>query len=171
MVVSCSDQRSRNDRVGEFGETATNPTRMHEGLSGLSPPAESATVQTPTGAIAWISGTISSITNTSSGQISNRSSRLRQSAAARQRQLATDLAKRIEVLEDQVGELALLCRSLLTVLREDGTVLPERLQAVMRQIDAEDGLVDGKVTPAGPPPDDPTTAPNIRTQPNKDRIR
>ncbi len=97
--------------------------------------------------------------------------RLRQSAAARQRQLATDLAKRIEVLEDQVGELALLCRSLLTVLREDGTVLPERLQAVMRQIDAEDGVVDGKITPKSPPSDDPTIAPIIRAEPKQDRVR
>lgn len=71
-------------------------------------------------------------------------------------------AERIEQLEDRVGELALLCRSLLTVLREADAVDPERLQEVMNQIDSEDGVMDGKITPQ-PPPEDPPAAPDIKT--------
>ena len=87
------------------------------------------------------------------------------------RQQTLDQQKRIEHLEDQVGELALLCRSLLTVLREDGTVQPERFQEVMKQIDAEDGVDDGKITPKDPPQDDPPVLPTTRTRPKKNRIR
>lgn len=71
-----------------------------------------------------------------------------------------DMEQRIEQLEDQVGELALLCRTLLTVMREDGSIAPERFQEVMIRIDAEDGVVDGKVTPPKPP-NDPPDAPEI----------
>ena len=78
---------------------------------------------------------------------------------------------RIEALEDQVGELALLCRSLLTVLREDGTVRPERFEEVMKQMDAEDGVVDGKFTPEPPAEDSSTVAPEIRPWPKDERIR
>ena len=81
----------------------------------------------------------------------------------RDRQQVNDQQKRIEELEDQVGQLALLCRSLLTVLREDGTVKPERLREVMDQIDAADGTVDGKITRPGPPPNDSKVAPKIQT--------
>jgi hypothetical protein len=55
--------------------------------------------------------------------------------------------KRIEQLEQRVGELALLCRGLLTVLNESGAVKPEALHAAMAKIDAEDGVIDGQVTP------------------------
>ena len=71
----------------------------------------------------------------------------------------------------QVGDFALLCRSLLTVLREDGTVQPERFQEVMKQIDAEDGVLDGKINPESPPPDEPQIAPKIQTWPKNKRIR
>ncbi len=54
---------------------------------------------------------------------------------------------RIAALEQQVGELALVCRSLLTLLRESGAIDPSRLEEVMRRIDAEDGVIDGRVTP------------------------
>jgi hypothetical protein len=82
--------------------------------------------------------------------------------AARRRQFSQlqDQGKRIEHLEEQVGELALLCRSLLTILREDGTVEPERFQQVMDRIDAEDGTLDGKLN-VEPPPEDPPTTPDI----------
>ena len=94
----------------------------------------------------------------------------RRRARSRDRQQLDDQQKRIEELEDQVGELALLCRSLLTVLREDGTVEPERFQQVMEKIDAEDGVVDGKVT-RSPPPDDPQIMPEIRTWPKDERMQ
>ncbi|MDG2224132.1 MAG: hypothetical protein P8L85_22310 [Rubripirellula sp.] len=76
---------------------------------------------------------------------------------------------RIDALEDQVGELALLCRSLLTLLRENGTVKPERLEEVMTRMDAADGVVDGKFTPEPKPNEDPNTPPKIRTWPRNDR--
>lgn len=79
-----------------------------------------------------------------------------------QRQIE-DQQQRIETLENQVGELALLCRSLMTLLRENGTVQPERLQEVMIRIDAEDGLIDGKITPQDPAADQSSAPPQIRT--------
>ncbi len=63
-----------------------------------------------------------------------------------QRDASTN-AQRIEQLETEVGELALLCRSLLAVLNETGAVKPEQLVAAMSRIDAEDGVIDGRVTP------------------------
>ena len=100
-----------------------------------------------------------------------RSSLARKQGRMRDRQQVQDLQKRIEDLEDQVGELALLCRSLLTVLREDGTVPPERFQEVLQRIDAEDGVVDGKITPEQPDPDEPQVAPQIQTWPKNKRMR
>ncbi|MEE2937932.1 MAG: hypothetical protein VYA84_18240 [Planctomycetota bacterium] len=81
-----------------------------------------------------------------------------------------DQQDRIDALEDQVGELALLCRSLLTLLREDGTVKPERLEEVMRRMDAADGVIDGKITPKSEPDEDPKKPPKIRTWPKNERI-
>ena len=86
----------------------------------------------------------------------------RKGARQRDRNRIKNQEERIQQLEDQVGELALLCRSLLTVLREDGTVAPERFEQVLSQIDAEDGVIDGKITP-GKPPQDPPAAPEIQT--------
>ena len=68
---------------------------------------------------------------------------------------------RIDQLEQHVGELALLCRSLLTLLRENGIVEPEQFERVMNRIDAEDGVIDGKITPESPP-NDPPEPPEIR---------
>ena len=58
-----------------------------------------------------------------------------------------DQGERIEALEDQVGELALICRALLSTLRESGAIDPAQYAEVLARIDAEDGVVDGKVTP------------------------
>lgn len=74
-----------------------------------------------------------------------------------------DHQARIETLEVQVGELALLCRSLLTILREDGTIQPERFEQVMQHIDEQDGTLDGKITPPEPP-EPPQYPPIIRTR-------
>lgn len=57
-----------------------------------------------------------------------------------------ELRARIEDLEDEVAELTLLCRALLTVLRQSGAVDPAEFDAAVRAIDAEDGTLDGKVT-------------------------
>ncbi|QDV83393.1 hypothetical protein [Planctomycetes bacterium TBK1r] len=90
-----------------------------------------------------------------------RSVRRRSAARSHDIQQVDQQAKRIDQLEQHVGELALLCRTLLTVLRENRLVEPEQFQEVMNRIDAEDGVVDGMVTPQ-PPPDDPPHPPEIR---------
>lgn len=86
-------------------------------------------------------------------------SRKRMLAQSRGDRMLNDQQGRIERLEEQVGELALLCRTLLTILREQDAVDPERFEQVMQQIDAEDGLVDGQFTPRQDQdePDDPET--------------
>lgn len=56
------------------------------------------------------------------------------------------LSDRIEDLENQVGELALLCRGLVVALAEAKALNETRLREVMARIDAEDGVVDGRVT-------------------------
>jgi hypothetical protein len=58
-----------------------------------------------------------------------------------------DHRTRVEALEQQLGELALLTRALLEVLHENGSVKNEQILAAMAKIDAEDGVVDGRVTP------------------------
>ncbi len=64
----------------------------------------------------------------------------------RQTQSNARAGKRLEELEEDVEELTLLCRTLLTVLRESGTVDPAEIAETMRRIDLEDGVVDGKVS-------------------------
>ncbi len=77
------------------------------------------------------------------------------------------LESRIEDLENQVGELALLCRSLLTLFRKNGTLDPGSFQAVMQEIDAEDGVIDGKITLQ----EDPKSKPKPKRSPRRRRSR
>jgi hypothetical protein len=65
------------------------------------------------------------------------------SRSQRRRSSATN--KRIEALEDEVGELTLLCRTLLTTLRESGHIDPAAFEAVMERIDLADGVADGQL--------------------------
>ncbi len=67
--------------------------------------------------------------------------------AQRQHDRASIHKKRIEALEVEVGELTLLCRTMLTLLRENGILNPEAMDRIMREIDLEDGVLDGRVTP------------------------
>lgn len=60
---------------------------------------------------------------------------------------AKELDRRVDELEEEVGEITLVCRSLLTLLRQSGVVDPTAFEAVMADIDAEDGVIDGRVTP------------------------
>jgi hypothetical protein len=55
--------------------------------------------------------------------------------------------ERVEALEKSVGRLALISRALVATLERQGLVDAEVLQQVMDEIDAEDGVVDGMVTP------------------------
>jgi hypothetical protein len=68
-------------------------------------------------------------------------------AGSHLRRKAKKLEERIEYLEQELGEVALLCRALLTLLRQSGAVDPAAFEEVVRQIDAEDGVIDGRVTP------------------------
>lgn len=65
----------------------------------------------------------------------------------RTRRRAMQSDRRIEELEDEVAKLQLLCHALVRVACDAGHLTPERLQAVIHEIDAEDGVVDGRVTP------------------------
>ena len=91
-----------------------------------------------------------------SAQQSRRRTHIRRSARAE---------KRLDVLEEEVEELTLLCRTLLTVLRESGTVDPAAIAETMRRIDLEDGVADGKVS------DRPEPTPNVKTPQSKRRRR
>ena len=70
-----------------------------------------------------------------------------QATGRSQSRKAKELDRRVEELEEELGEITLVCRSLLTVLRQSGAVDPAALEAVMADIDAEDGVIDGRVTP------------------------
>ena len=87
-----------------------------------------------------------------------RVSRIRNSGRAKDRRDLDDHEKRLIKLE----ETELLCRTLVAILLENKTISPERLQQVMQQIDAEDGVSDGRVTPATSE-EDPTEFPEIQT--------
>jgi len=82
---------------------------------------------------------------------------------ARRRNRQTD--DRIDDLENEVAELALLSRVLLTMLHESNVIDPNQFGEVMRRIDAEDGVIDGKITPEADrpqPPKPPLAAPKPR---------
>ncbi|MCC9602735.1 hypothetical protein LOC67_19470 [Stieleria sp. JC731] len=83
-----------------------------------------------------------------------RRDRMRQSRALKSQE------SRIEELENQVGELALLCRSMLTVLRENGSIDPTQFQETLSKIDLEDGVADGKIT-KDPPSDNQPIIPDL----------
>ena len=61
-----------------------------------------------------------------------------------------DVQARAEQLEEEVGELALLCRSLLSYLRERGQLDMNEFIDVIQRIDAEDGVLDGRADPSDP---------------------
>ena len=74
---------------------------------------------------------------------------------------------RIEELEHELGQLALVSRALLAMLKEQGTFDVAIFNAALDKIDAEDGVIDGRVTPEAerprkPAPVDPIVAPTPR---------
>jgi hypothetical protein len=76
-----------------------------------------------------------------------------------------DIEGRLDVLEGQLGEVALLCRSLLTILRETKVVDPAAFEGVLKRIDEEDGVADGRVSLPDPEPQ------AIRSRSLKKRLR
>ena len=91
--------------------------------------------------------------------------RASESAARQMRITRRAHDERIESLEREVGELALLCRALMGMLKEQGHFDAAAFNAALDKIDLEDGVRDGRVTPVAerpvprPPPPSPVQAP------------
>jgi hypothetical protein len=58
-----------------------------------------------------------------------------------------DATKRIAQLERELGELALVCRALVVMLEQGGTIDRAKLLESMKRIDAFDGSADGRLDP------------------------
>ncbi len=71
-------------------------------------------------------------------------------SVAEMRAKETDLHLRIAELDFEKSRLELKVAALIRVLVESGTVDAARLGGMMEEIDAADGTVDGRVTPADP---------------------
>ncbi len=54
--------------------------------------------------------------------------------------------ERITELEQEVGELALLSKTLMRILLENGVCTGREIEDMMHQVDLEDGVADGRVT-------------------------
>ncbi len=53
---------------------------------------------------------------------------------------------RVEELEQEVGELALLCKTMMQILLEKRVCTGQEFEALIAKVDASDGVSDGKVT-------------------------
>ena len=73
---------------------------------------------------------------------SRRSARQHRSNAARARK---ELQERIEELEQDLGEATLLLRTLADLCVEEGVLTAEQLQAKAKELDALDGVIDGRM--------------------------
>lgn len=74
--------------------------------------------------------------------------RARQRTRSRsERRRASALEDRIEQLEDELGEMRLFTRALLALLQENDTLDPARVREKILEIDASDGVVDGRLGP------------------------
>jgi len=62
----------------------------------------------------------------------------------------SDPEARIEQLEQEVGELALVCKTLMRTLLEKRVCTGQEIENLFKQIDLEDGVADGKVTRTDP---------------------
>ncbi len=66
--------------------------------------------------------------------------------------LKTKTDDRVEKLENQLAQSALIIESLVTLLDEKGVVSRDELKERVARIDAEDGVIDGKITPPSEKP-------------------
>lgn len=92
---------------------------------------------------------------------------LRSRARKNERRERVDRRKaqdRLEQLEDEVAELTLLSQALLLVLRESGALDQAKLQRALEEIDAADGVIDGKVTRPEDRPRPPRETPSSPTR-------
>ena len=60
--------------------------------------------------------------------------------------------RKIEILERELAEASLVIEALIEVLEADGKTTRADLAQRIRQIDARDGVADGKLTPASEQP-------------------
>ena len=72
-------------------------------------------------------------------------------ARKQQRRRHRKTNERLEALEDAVGELRLITGALLATIQDMGGLDVEKFRAHVERIDAEDGVIDGRHTPAPPP--------------------
>jgi hypothetical protein len=54
------------------------------------------------------------------------------------------MRRNVEALEEDLGMLALACRTMMRLLIEKGVLTRDEIAAVMKAIDGQDGAVDGR---------------------------
>ena len=74
---------------------------------------------------------------------SNAVNRVNQARAIRKGQVSKE---RMEELEDEVAELTIVLEALMEVLGENKTITIEKVAQKIADIDAMDGVIDGKIT-------------------------
>jgi len=70
-------------------------------------------------------------------------------------QLGTKVEDRVKDLEMELAQSALVIESLLSLLEEKSLITREELKQRTAQIDAEDGVIDGRITPPDKRPEVP----------------
>lgn len=70
--------------------------------------------------------------------------------SSRGQQAQMSLENRIESLQSEVGQLAIVIEALLESLADRGILTREELARKMSEIDARDGVVDGRITKQNP---------------------
>jgi hypothetical protein len=82
-------------------------------------------------------------------------------AARSDRQIRSAQRHRVEDLERELGQLTLVCRALIGMLKEQGHFDAAVFNAALDKIDAEDGVLDGRVTPEDERPRRPAPVPPV----------
>ncbi len=76
-------------------------------------------------------------------QFSNAVNRVNQARAIRRGQVTKE---RVEELEDEVAQLTIVLEALMEVLGENKTITIEKVAQKIADIDAMDGVIDGRIT-------------------------
>lgn len=68
------------------------------------------------------------------------------------------LQARVETLEDDIGRVALIARTLVEVVLQKNVLTRDELDALIEHVDGFDGKIDGRLSPSDtrPPPDAPS---------------
>jgi hypothetical protein len=82
-------------------------------------------------------------------------------AARTDREARSAQRHRVDDLEREVGQLTLVCRALIGMMKEQGAFDAAVFNAALDKIDAEDGVVDGRVTPEDERPRKPASVPPV----------